>query len=433
MKVALITSWPTRWCGIATYSLELSRALEQIGLDVCVICHKDEPGLSPFGSSGGEDTPPGATSCAHYGDVERPGRLHPVINQLDPGWYLSLQECVKKVEPDVVHIQHEFGLYSLMTREGEFAFLPEDAFALVIPMFYWRVRRIPVVVTLHSVFTRLTFDETVYYDTTASLAHALIVHEPYQKTALEEMVGRGLDNVFVCPHGTVPEKIPETTKTRMRSEWTEDRDAVIAGMIGWWEPNKGFERVVRIWPSIVKAATEAGRRVVLVIAGEVRPGSPTGPDYKRRILRMVEDCPARDHIRIEPGRFSEEEYRAVLGAFDFAILPYTHASQSGNHAHAYGLGVPAVASAIEGLKSSIEASGGGLLAEDDCALKERILDMIRSADLRQELAERAWRYATDVISWSRVAERHVGIYGWSVRRARDPSKYERYLSQRVHV
>ncbi|HHY38203.1 MAG TPA: glycosyltransferase [Clostridia bacterium] len=433
MKVALVTSWPTRWCGIATYSLELSRALENLGLDVNIVCHHDEPGLPPTGLSFEKGVLPKAVPCHYYENVERPGRIHPVINQLDPGWYLSLQECVREVEPDVVHIQHEFGLYSLMTREGEFAFLPEDAFALVIPMFYWKVRRIPVVVTLHSVFTRLTFGETVYYDTMASLAHALIVHEPYQKTALEEMVGRRLDNVFVCPHGTLPDGIPETTRTCTISKWTEDRDAVIAGMIGWWEPNKGFERVIEMWPSVVKTAAETGHEVVLVIAGEVRPGSPTGPGYNEKVLRMVDASPARDHIRLEFGRFSEEEYRAVLGSFDFLILPYTHASQSGNHAHAYGLGVPAVASAIEGLKSSIEASGGGLLAEDDRALRERILDMVRLPELRKELAERAWKYATEVISWSLVAERHMEVYDWSVRMARDPSRYARYLEQRVHV
>lgn len=419
MKVALVTSWPTRWCGIATYSLELSRALKSMGLDLRIICHRDEPDPHLLGLMKEEHA--------------APERLHPVIDQLDPGWYLSLQECVREVEPDVIHVQHEFGLYSLMTREGKFVFLPEDAFALVIPLFYWKVRRTPVVVTLHSVFTRLTFDETVYYDALASLAHAVIVHEPYQKTALEEMTGRTLDNVFVCPHGTFPEKASKPAKARMRERWAKDQDTLIAGMIGWWEPNKGFERVIGMWPSIVEDAAEANRKVVLVIAGEVRPGSPTGPDYKEQILQMVDASPARDYIRIEPGRFSEQEYRTILGSFDFIILPYTHASQSGNHAHAYGLGVPAVASAIEGLKSSIEASGGGLLAEDDRALKDRILDMVRLPELRKELAERAWKYATEVISWSRVAQRHVEVYDWSVRRARDPSRYARYLEQRVHV
>jgi predicted dehydrogenase/glycosyltransferase involved in cell wall biosynthesis len=486
LKVALVTSWPTRWCGIATYSLGLSRALKERGLDVRVICHKDdtqrsenderaihdERRLEVDGGHGfscrgkracnrsirwrrrlrrdpSSGQPPDEALFISEANADKPpawrppppepreflggawmDRVHPVIDQRDPGWYLPLEESVKEVKPDVVHIQHEFGLYSLMRREGEFAFLPEDAFSLTVPMFRWRVRRIPVVVTLHSVFSKLTFDEAVYYDAMVSLAHAVIVHEPYQKESLEEMIGRQLENVFVCPHGTLPRRIPEAMRAKMRRKWVPgNEDAVIVGMIGWWEPNKGFERLLDMWPSVVRT----GRSAVLVVAGEVRPGSPTGAEYKEKILRIINGSPVRSRIVVEPGRFSEEEFRSVLGSFDFIVLPYTHASQSGNHAHAYGLGIPSVASAIEGLKSSIEASGGGLLAEDDRELKECVLTMISSEKLRRELSEKAWAYATDVISWPRVAQKHAEVYRFAIEGAKDDSLYRKYLGERVHV
>lgn len=427
LRVVLVTSWPTRWCGIASYSVGLARGLRSKGIRISVVCHADskEEASEAYSCAGprGEPMQPFRAE-----DVEI-DRACAVVDQADPGWYVPVQEEVDRLKPDLVHIQHEFGLYSLMRRKGIYQFLPEDSFAIAIPMFTWNVRRLPVVITFHSVFSGLTYDETLYYHHMVLLAHAAIVHEPYQKDALEEMVGRPLENVHVCPHGTLPRMINPETRRHMRERWGVGPSEVVAGMMGWWEPNKGFERVIRVWPSIAEKAPEA----VLVVAGEVRPGSPTGPEYQRKILEMIEQSPVRHRIRVELGRFSEEEYRAVMGSFDFLVLPYTHASQSGNHAHAYGLGVPAVASAIEGLKSSIEASDAGLLARDDEELEVQILKMLRSDELRARLSENAWKYARDVISWSRVAEIHREIYLEAKARARDPSRYEKFLVERVHV
>ena len=39
MKIAWLSSWPPRHCGIATYSTELAEALRLEGNEIHIVCH----------------------------------------------------------------------------------------------------------------------------------------------------------------------------------------------------------------------------------------------------------------------------------------------------------------------------------------------------------------------------------------------------------
>ncbi|MBX6377328.1 MAG: glycosyltransferase [Clostridia bacterium] len=402
MKVALVTSWPPRWCGIAAYSSELAAALEEAGAEVHVVCHTD----------GG-----------------RPGeaRVHPVIDQERPDWFWPLLNAVAAIDPDVVHVQHEFGLYSLL-RDRVYDFEPANAFEIAVPLFRWRLARRPTVVTYHSVFSRHTFDEAEYYDHCMGLAAANIVHEPFQREALPYNLGRVPDNVFVIPHGAGRRR-PRPEEVRRARAALGLRNETVVGLMGWWEPNKGFERVVDLWPAVVQRVPEA----ILILAGAVRPGSPTGEAERTRYLAAVAASPARDRIRVVEGRFPPEEYRRVLAAFDLMVLPYRHASQSGNLAHAYEAALPVVVTAVEGLRSSVEASGAGLIARDERELVEAIVRLAGDAALRRQMSRNAARYVRTTVAWDRVARRHLAVYRWARRRVLDPRRYARYEAERLHV
>jgi len=400
LHVAMVTSWAPRWCGIAIYSAELCAALEEAGMRVSVVAHTD---------------------AAVRG-------VRAVIDQADPAWPEKLEEAVEELDPEVIHIQHEFGLFATPLPTGEFSFAPEDAFRLAVPLFRWQVRRRPVVVTYHSVFTHLTHPEALYYDHMMALATANIVHEPIQKTHLPYNLGRVPANVFVCPHGAGRERPPASARQEVRDELGLG-DAVVVGMMGWFEPNKGFDRVLRMWPRVKKACPEA----VLVLAGEARPGSPTGPRAREEYLALARHSPAADSIRVVLGTFSPDRYLAILSAFDLMVLPYTYATQSGNLAHAYQVGLPVVVAALEGLKSSVEASRAGLLARDDEELEQAVMRLVRDRSLRRRLARSARNYVARITAWDRVAHRHLEIYRWARRRVTDPTRYAHYARREVHV
>ncbi|MBI2848895.1 MAG: glycosyltransferase [Chloroflexi bacterium] len=374
MKIVLVSSWPPRHCGIGTYSAELVAALRQKGHDVEVVCHTD----------GGR---PGET------------QIHPVIDMSDPYWDLALYKTVEAINPDVVHIQHEYGLYNY-----HFDGRDDHSTGLLRPLYLWRLHHRPTVITYHSVYTTLDAVQCIFMDISLKLATTGIVHEDYQKIHLPYNIGRVPKNVYVVSHGA--KEVESYPKAKEELGLAGNRTI---GVMGWWEPNKGFERVVRLWPSIKKEMKDSW---VLVVAGDARPGSTSGIEYKPRILRAIEESPARDSIKVIMGSFSPEEYDKILSALDLIVLPYSHASQSGNLAHAFAMGVPAIVTDIEGLKAAVEDSRAGITVarDSDFELEAAIRRVMTDPELQEYLSQQAKAFVANKIRWSMIAVKHITVY-----------------------
>ena len=373
MKIAWLSSWPPRPCGIATYSEELIPALRKAQNDIHVICHPD----------GG-----------------RPGEknVYPVMNTGVPGWDEAVYDKVQKINPDIVHIQHEYGLYQTSAdhASGLFRFL----FRLQVQGKY------PAVITYHSVYSRLNPMMRLYMDIMQRLVQAGIVHAEYQWMNLHANLGRMVDNVVVIPHGAAAGV--SISKTQAKKKLGLEGKSVL-GMLGWFTQTKGFDRVLEIWDDL---AAELGNNTWLVLAGDARRGDPNQIDYKKKLLYLVEQCVHNDRIKVVQGSFTSEEYNSIMAAFDLMVMPYTFASQSGNLAHSFALGVPAVVSGLEGLKAEAEASGAAVSVSpgDSEELKQAILMIMGNAALHKRYAQRASAYVKKKISWSIIAKKHMQIY-----------------------
>jgi len=119
-----------------------------------------------------------------------------------------------------------------------------------------------------------------------------------------------------------------------------------------------------------------------------------------------------------------------MSTFDVMVMPYTFASQSGNLANSFAFGVPVVASAMEGLKAEIEASGAGIAVppNDDDALMRAILDMMTDDILRRKYADRARRYVKKRISWPIIAEKHLTLYRNLIKKKKAGAKGHRSIA-----
>jgi glycosyltransferase involved in cell wall biosynthesis len=373
MKVAWLSSWPPRHCGIATYSKELVEALQHEGCEVHIICHTD-------GGAPGEK------------------HVYPVIDTNRHGWDQAVYETVKNIKPDVVHIQHEFGLYNTAG---------DNASGLFRPLFRLKIDgKIPVVVTYHSVYTELNNMISSYMDVMQQLADAGIVHAVYQWAYLHTNVGRIVDNVYVIPHGaSVREPGP---KAKMK-EALGLKGKKVLGLLGWFAPTKGFHHVLAMWDELSR---QLGPGTVLLLAGDARLGDPNQVDYKNKLLDLVERSKARNNIKVVLGSFTPVEYEKILSAFDAMVMPYTFASQSGNLAHSFSLGVPVVVAGLEGLKAEVEASRAGIAVPpgDETELKRAIMNIMGDDDLRHEYRKRALEYVRTTIGWDITAQKHIQVY-----------------------
>ena len=387
MKIAWLSSWPPRHCGIATYSVELIEALQHSDNDVHVICHPD----------GG-----------------RPGEknVYPVMHTDVHGWDEAVFDTVQKIDPDIVHIQHEYGLYQTFGDHGSGLF--RLLFRLNVQGKY------PVVVTYHSVYSRLSPMMRIYMDVMQRLVFAGIIHAEYQWMNLHANLGRVVDNVYVIPHG-VASDVSVSRKESKKKLGLEGK--LVVGMLGWFTPTKGFERVLEIWDDI---SQDLGDDTMLVLAGDARLGDENQIDYKQKLLSLIDQLVHKDRIKVVLGSFTPEEYNGIMVSFDVIVMPYTIASQSGNLAHSFALGVPAVVSGLEGLKAEAEASGAAIAVTpgDREALKRAILMIMGDASLRKHYVRRARTYVQKKIGWTKTVKKHMQIYkkalGSKRRSIRDP-------------
>ncbi len=373
MRIALISSWPPRPCGIATYSNDLVHSLREKGNSMYIVCHTD-------GGSPGEKN------------------VYPVIDNQNPGWDENLYTVVKQIKPDIVHIQHEYGLYK---TKGD------HAAALFRPLFRWKVEdNFRVIVTYHSVYSSLNKTMALYIDVMQKLADAGIVHEPYQWSNLPVNLGRIVDNVYIIPHGA--KIVTSLSKENAKKSLALEGKKVI-GMLGWFAATKGFERVIYMWDELSK---ELGSDTVLILAGDARELDPSQKVYKQKLLSLVERCKSKERIKVILGSFNSQEYNKILSTFDVMVMPYTFTSQSGNLAHAFALGVPVIASAMEGLKAEVEASGAGIVVhpEDEDELRRAIITLMNDDSLRGKYSKRALKYVKEKIGWPIIAEKHILLY-----------------------
>jgi glycosyltransferase involved in cell wall biosynthesis len=194
---------------------------------------------------------------------------------------------------------------------------------------------------------------------------------------------------------------------KIKKELNIEKKLVI-GMIGWWEEDNGFDRVVKIWPIISKENPDA----LLVIAGEIR--SQKDALYRKKLLKTIlesEDVIGQETIKVLRKYFDRDEYNKLFASFDILILPYQKASKSINLYNAYGHGIPVVAFDIPALKDSLKQSKAGLIVplNDENKLREAISKLLKNQKLRQKMSERAKDYANR-ISLPNIAVRHIQLY-----------------------
>ncbi len=392
MKVVGVSSWEPRACGIATYFREQSDAIARLGHEYQIVCHVDDG--------------------RHRG---QPG-VHGLIDLQDHAWYKPVYDAiVNDLRPDVVHIQHEFGLYDARVEHGR-----DGAAGLVTLLGLLRVSRIPTVVTCHTLCGRMRPAEARHYRALIPLSTLTVAHARYQVERLEDSLGAIPRNVTYVEHGANLHSDDEIAALRAEGKRRFDLEGYqVVGLNGWWAANKNFLPILRAWGTEIYPKLR-NPRTVLAVMGAVRPTDAPQQAYRARMMEEIEASPARDTIRIVERCFTPEEFELSLASFDLAVLPYSAASQSGVAAHAGAVATPMLLRDLEGLGAYARAAGQALMpftddpAADAAAAANSIVEIMNDPERLRRMQRSVATYAQEVLAWPRVAERYDRIYAEAV-------------------
>lgn len=360
MKIGIITSYLPLHCGIATYSSYLIEELRKLGNRVFIVCHKGGKGFN----------------------------CYPTFNYDDPDLAHKAFKAMMNLAPDVVHIQHEYGLFG------------EQRGMNAIPLVHkFKLSRMPLVITLHTVLEKRSYEEQIIEKALVEIADAIIVHEQYQKKLIIGRVGYQ-HKIWVISHGV--RMIKPTPKAKEKLGLVDKK---IILLMGYFRRSKNFERVVRIFPKVVAAADNS----LLVIASGAR--RPEDIPYQEEFLELVASSSAKDKIKVLVGPFSQQKFDLILSAADVVVLPYLKGAQSGIMAHCHAFAKPMVVSSnVKAMANLVQKFRTGLVARTDFELAESIITIITDKNLSKEFSDNARRYVERHSSWQIIASKHIDIY-----------------------
>jgi glycosyltransferase involved in cell wall biosynthesis len=359
MRIGFVSTYPPIECGIGTYTEALNNALRKLRHETFVV---SRPG-------------------AHGAGVV------PAWRPESSSFAADAFEVSASLTPDLMHIQHEYGMYG-----------PQKGVKIIELILRYRLAGVPVAITLHTVYDELDEQEQIILKHIVDESSAVIVHESFQKEVLRRHFGAG-DKIHVIEHGVREIKPIPAAKEKLGLEGKK-----VVLICGYYRPTKGYHRVLSFFPEICAHDPDA----VLVVAGKAR--SSAALDHQRQLLAQMNESPVVDRIVFLRGQFPQHTFDTILSAADCVVLPYEQGAQSGLLAQCFAHGRPAIVSDLRAFRLLVERSGGGLVCGTDEEYVSSILRVLNDQQLRRRMRASVTEYVREKAGWSQTARQHAALY-----------------------
>jgi len=402
MKVCMISTAPPRPCGIANYSVKLTKALCKQGKCRLVVLADDYD----------------ANVKNAFVSSER-FRITDAWTRNSFLYPFQIFRALVREKPDVIHIQHEYLLFGSPQVSGIF-----PAFLLLLHLL-----RKPIVVTMHAVIPRTSlstafftkyglkgrlvwlgkFATFVVTTLLGAFASKVVVHLESAKEALIECYKFSPEKVTIIPHGV--DNFENDLKPSDAKEKLDLSGRRMVLFFGFIRPSKGIEHLLEAMPTIGNQYPDA----TLVIVGGYHPYLTDGnADYLGQLKTLVHTLRLDEKVIFINGFVPHEELRVYFAASDVAVFPYTEADVLGTSGALWsfaGCRKPVVVSNIGRFREEIYDGENGLLVPpaDPASLAKAVISVFSNPDLRQRISENLENKAKEN-AWENIAEKTVNLY-----------------------
>jgi glycosyltransferase involved in cell wall biosynthesis len=257
-EILFITSYPPRECGIATYSQDLLKALNNkfnnsFSLTVCAL----ESGNS---------------------NLSYPDEVKYVLNTNDSQKYIELAEAINNDKNlQFVFIQHEFGFFQHRAEDDFLQFL------------YTLIK--PITIVFHTVLPKPdeAFKAKVKY--IASSCESIVVMTRNSAKILKDDYGVPAEMITVIPHGT--HLVQHLNKDLLKEKYRLAGRKIVS-TFGLLSSGKGIETTLDSLPSIISMNPD----IAFLIIGKTHPGVAEfeGEKYRNMLEAKVEELKLQDHV-----------------------------------------------------------------------------------------------------------------------------------------
>ena len=382
MRIAFVSTYPPRRCGIATFTADLIGAIRTADPSTqCRIAAIDE-----------------RNSVRAYGNEVRwrikQGSVLP---------YRAAAHAIDRSNAEVVCVQHEFGLYGLWKGGGFVGdHWIEGMYEDHLTAFLEELKK-PSLVNMHTVLPDPSPAIRDAVRSIAESAHRLVVMAETAVDILDRVYGV-TERPLVIPHG-MPHIEPKGRR-RLKAKLGLDGRTIIStfGLVG---PGKGLEYAIEAMPAVAARHPEA----LYLIAGQTHPEllKQRGEEYRNRLQTLVDELDIGDNVSFVNEYLEQKDIIDFLLATDVYVTPYLDPNQitSGTLSYALGAGKAVVSTPYLHAQEALEKDRGMLV---DFRSAEGIADAVNAIlddpKLKARLEKKAYTYANQA-TWPKTGARFL--------------------------
>ncbi len=378
MKIAYLTTYPPRECGLATFNQNLMRAINANYAE-----RKDlTDGGFVVALNDSEDLK----------EYDYPKEVKHIIRQNHQKDYINAAEYINSSKADICIMEHEFGIYG-----GESGIY-------VLPLIHKLEK--PLISILHTVLREPSYVQRIIVREIAEQSSKIIVMSRRAVEFLTDIYDISLEKIQVIEHGVPDTEIPELNPVKQTVPFKNRRVLLTFGLIS---RNKGLETVVKALPAIVAKNPD----VMYVILGNTHPGviKNSGEEYRNHLKDLAAKFNVSDNLAFINKFVSEEELMNYLGAADVYVTPYHNEAQitSGTLSYAVGAGAAVVSTPYWHATELLADNRGKLFDfKDSEALAEIVNELFEHDVVLNELKQNAYEYGLN-LRWPKVGAEYIKV------------------------
>lgn len=370
MNIAFVSSYVPRKCGIATYTRDLVTEVLKQGNLISVIATENPAILNSY-----------SVPVEH------------VINQNSKKDYIRLAKEINTSPTELVHIQHEFGLFG--GRDG--GYILDFALALIKP----------IIVTFHTLLLTPTKSQKYIISELSRLSKKVIVMDKIAKDRLVSAYGLNLSDITIILHGA-PLAVKANSSEAKKSINLSGSFIMLANNL--LSRNKGIEYGI---DAVAKAVKHIPNLIFLVV-GETHPivKNEEGESYRNELISQVKKLGLEKNVIFINEYVSIDLLKVYLSAADVYITPYLDPQQTSSGTLSYAIGAGKVCIATEYVYAEEMLSNNkGIIVpfRDSGSIANALIDIYDNPKKKQQLEINTSVVGKDM-SWLNIARTHIKVY-----------------------
>ncbi len=374
MKIAFISTYKPRECGIATFTENLIRSMAQsqdtqdTNYSVYVVAMDDKDESYPY-----------------------PDIVKYTIRESHQKDYLKAADYINH-NTDICFLQHEFGIFG------------GNSGVYILPLLH-RLK-IPLIVTLHTVLKNPTFSEKAIIKEIARQAVTVVVMSKLAVSFLRDIYQVPRHKIRIIEHG-FPTFDFNSHDFYKRKYHLDNKTSLMT--FGLLSRGKGIETVLHALPKVVEKHPE----IEYIILGKTHPNvvKHSGEEYRNFLKRIIRKNNLGNHVSFIDRFLEEQELCEYLSATDIYITPYPNEAQitSGTLSYAVGSGAAVVSTPYWHAQELLDKGRGVLFPfNDPDGLAEVLNDLLDNPEKIRKIRKKAFNYGKK-ITWPLQGVKYLDI------------------------